>query len=345
MHAGDRRGEARRGLQKKARTDVVEQSRQRLRREGVRFAMSDVCKQMGLTPQGHHKAVQAKPARVIAAEMVVQLVAEHRREQPRIGGLKLHDMTKADLVSMGIKLGRDRFFDVLREENLLVEPKRSRTRTTNSFHRFRIWPNLVKGLEVRRADEVWVSDITYIRCRGGFAYLFLVTDVWSRKIVGWSLGPTLETRWSLEALTMAMKGAHAPGEGQRRIHHSDRGVQYCSTEYVKALRSEGIEISMAEAGNPYENAIAERVNGILKDEFLLDRTMENMETARLAVRQAVRAYNTLRPHRSIAMKKPEEKYREAPQTPGPDCGTENEVATTEHEIAATASQAVHKEAA
>ena len=295
--------------------------------------MNDLCKEMGLTRQGHHKAVQAKPAKMVAAEMVVQLVAEHRREQPRIGGLKLHDMTKADLVSMGIKLGRDRFFDVLREENLLVEPKRSRARTTNSFHRFRIWPNLVKGLEVTRADEVWVSDITYIRCRGGFAYLFLVTDVWSRKIVGWALGSTLETRWSLEALTMALKGAHAPGEGQRRIHHSDRGVQYCSAEYVNVLKREGIEISMAEAGNPYENAIAERVNGILKDEFLLDRTMENMETAHLAVRQAVRAYNTLRPHRSIAMRKPEEKYREGPQAPGPIVGTENEIAATEAEVA------------
>ena len=270
--------------------------------------MGDVCQELGITRQGHHKALAAEPPAALASEMVVQLVAERRRALPRLGGLKLHYLTKGDLGAMGSKLGRDRFFDVLREEHLLVERRRSRTRTTNSFHRFRVWPNLVKELEITRPDQVWVSDITYLRCRGGFAYLFLVTDVWSRKIVGWSLGQTLETSWSLDALTMAIKGVGAPLAGL--IHHSDRGVQYCSGDYVNGLKKEGGEISMAEAGNPYENAIAERVNGILKDEFLLDRTMEDVETARRAVRQAVDAYNTLRPHRSIGLMKPEEKYRE-----------------------------------
>ena len=276
--------------------------------------MNDVCQVLGITRQGHHKALAVEPPAAMAREMVVQLVAERRRELPRLGGLKLHHLVKADLVAMGIKLGRDRFFDVLREEHLLVERRRSRTRTTNSFHRFRVWPNLVKELAITRPDQVWVADITYIRIRGGFAYLFLVTDVYSRKIVGWTLGETLETRWSLDALAMAIKGAGAPPAGL--IHHSDRGVQYCSADYVNGLKREGIEISMAEAGNPYENAIAERVNGILKDEFLLDRTMQDTQTARRAVRQAVEATNTLRPHRGIGLMKPEEKYRE-PQTPEP----------------------------
>ena len=276
--------------------------------------MSEVCQELGITRQGHHKSLAAEPAAALASEMVVQLVAEQRRALPRLGGLKLHHLTKHDLGAMGIKLGRDRFFDVLREERLLVERRRSRTRTTNSFHRFRVWPNRVKELAIVRPNQVWVADITYIRCRGGFAYLFLVTDVWSRKIVGWALGETLETRWSLDALAMAIKGAGVALAGM--VHHSDRGVQYCSGDYVNGLKREGIEISMAEAGNPYENAIAERVNGILKDEFLLDRTMEDEETARRAVRQAVGAYNTLRPHRSIGLMKPEEKYRDA-KTPEP----------------------------
>jgi transposase InsO family protein len=276
--------------------------------------MDDVCQVLGITRQGHHKALAAEPKAALACEMVVQLVAEQRRALPRLGGLKLHHLTRGDLGAMGIKLGRDRFFDVLREERLLVERRRSRTRTTNSFHRFRIWPNLVKGLAIVRPNQVWVADITYLRHRGGFAYLFLVTDVYSRKIVGWALGETLETSWSLDALRMAVRGAHGPLAGL--IHHSDRGVQYCSADYINGLKSEGIEISMAEAGNPYENAIAERVNGILKDEFLLDRTMQDVETARRAVRQAVDAYNTLRPHRSIGLMKPEEKYREA-KTPEP----------------------------
>ena len=271
--------------------------------------MNDVCQELGITRQGHHKALAAEPPKALETEMVVQLGAERRRVLPRLGGLKLHHLTKGDLGAMGIKLGRDRFFDVLREEHLLVERRRSRTRTTNSFHRYRIWPNRIDGLVIVRANQVWVADITYLRCRGGFAYLFLVTDVWSRKIVGWALGQTLETRWSLDALAMAVKDAGGPLAGL--IHHSDRGVQYCSGDYVNGLKKEGIEISMAEAGNPYENAIAERVNGILKDEFLLDRTQEDVETARRAVRQAVEAYNTLRPHRSIGLMMPEEKYREA----------------------------------
>jgi transposase InsO family protein len=270
--------------------------------------MHEVCRELGITRQGHHKALAAEPPKALETEMVVQLVAERRRALPRLGGLKLHHLIKDDLGAMGIKLGRDRFFAVLREEHLLVERRRARTRTTDSFHRFRVWPNLLQGLEVTRPDQVWVADITYLRCRDGFAYLFLVTDVYSRKIVGWALGETLEMRWSLAALGMAIKGAHAPVAGL--IHHSDRGVQYCSGDYVNGLKKEGIEISMAEAGNPYENAIAERVNGILKDEFLLDRTMEDVATARLAVRQAVVAYNTLRPHRSIGLMKPEERYRE-----------------------------------
>jgi transposase InsO family protein len=133
--------------------------------------------------------------------------AELEHAQPRLGGHKLYHLIKGDLGAMGIKLERDRFFEVLREEHLLVERRRSRTRTTNSFHRFRIWPNRVKELEITRPDQVWVADITYIRFRGGFAYLFLVTDVWSRKIVGWALGETLETGWSLEVLGIAIKGA------------------------------------------------------------------------------------------------------------------------------------------
>jgi transposase InsO family protein len=273
--------------------------------------MNEVCEPLGITRQGHHKAMAAEPQAELEVEMVVQLVAERRRALPRVGGLKLHHLLKDDLAAMGIKLGRDRFFDLLREEHLLVERRRSRTQTTNSFHRFRIWPNRVKGLEVVRPDQVWVVDITYLRCRSGFVYLFLLTDVWSRKIVGWTLGSTLETRWSLDALAMALQGAHGPQEGVERIHHSDRGVQYCSADYVNALKTEGIEISMAEAGNPYENAIAERVNGILKDEFLLDRTMEEMESAQRAVAQAVEAYNTLRPHRSIGLAIPAQRYGNA----------------------------------
>ena len=276
----------------------------------MRFSMNEVCETLGVTRQGHHKALASEAPAELQGEMIVQLVAEQRRVQPRIGGLKLHHLLGTDLRAMGIKLGRDWFFDVLRAENLLVRRRRKRTRTTDSIHRFRVWPNRVKDLKIVRADQVWVADITYIRLREGFAYLFVVTDVWSRKIVGWALGETLETRWGMDALAMALEGAHAPAQGRQRIHHSDRGVQYCSADYINALKKEKIAVSMAEAGNPYENAIAERINGILKDEFLLDRTMEDYATARRAVDEAVRAYNGLRPHRSIEMMFPEQRYRD-----------------------------------
>ena len=273
----------------------------------MKFAMSELCKEFGLTRQGYSKARAKAPKAALKEEMVVKLVGEVRRRMPRLGGAKAYHLVKEDMKAMGIKLGRDRFFGVLREQGLLIEARRSRTRTTNSMHRYRVWPNRIEGLEVVRADQVWVSDITYIRCREGFEYLFLVTDVWSRKIVGWALEETLEARWSLKALTMAAAGAVGPLEGL--IHHSDRGVQYCSEDYVAELLGHKALISMAERGNPYENAIAERVNGILKGEFLLDRTMEDGAVARRAVREAIEIYNTERPHMSIGLMKPAQRYR------------------------------------
>jgi putative transposase len=282
----------------------------------MRCSMEEICRTLGVTRQGHYKALAVRAAEPLQIEMIVQLVAEKRRALPRLGGLKLYHLLGPDLAAMDIRLGRDRFFDALRAEHLLVKRRRKRSRTTNSFHRFRVWPNRLRDLEIERADQAWVCDITYIRLRDGFAYLFLITDVWSRKITGWALGTTLETRWSLEALAMALAGAHAPPQGGERIHHSDRGVQYCSTDYVNVLKKEAIAVSMAEAGNPYENAIAERMNGILKDEFLLDRTFADHGEAMRAVRQAVHAYNYLRPHRSIGMQIPAQRY-EGERKPDP----------------------------
>lgn len=170
----------------------------------MRFSMDEVCGTLGVTRQGHHKALAAAAPEPLRTEMIVQLVAERRRAMPRLGGLKLYHLLRDDLRAMGIGIGRDRFFAVLGAENLLVARRRGRTRTTDSFHRYRVWPNLMKETEVTRADQAWVCDITYIRLRDGFAYLFLVTDVWSRKIAGWALGTTLETRWCLDALAMAL---------------------------------------------------------------------------------------------------------------------------------------------
>jgi len=174
------------------------------------------------------------------------------------------------------------------------------------MHRYRVYKNLIKGREIVRANEVIASDITYIRIVSGFCYLSLITDVATRKIVGYDLSDSLGVEGSLRALKMALKQVCEP---ELMTHHSDRGIQYCSDAYTGILKKKDIAISMAEHGNPYENAIAERVNGILKQEFLLDATFKSIAIAKQAVTEAIEAYNTLRPHMSIGYLTPEEKYR------------------------------------
>jgi len=269
--------------------------------------MEGLCGVFDLTRQGYCQARRAAPREALEAEMVVQLVREVRHRMPRLGGRKLYHLLRADLAGMGLKLGRDGFFAVLRERGLLAPPRRRGTRTTNSFHRFRVWPNLLGDLALVRPNQAWGSDITYLRTWTGFLYLFLVTDLYSRKIVGWALRETLEARGALEALEMALGATTSP---QGLIHHSDRGAQYCCDDYVARLRKHGIGISMAEVGNPYENAIPERVNGILKSEFYLDETFASRAVARCATRDAIGIYNHERPHMSLGLMTPAEKHAE-----------------------------------
>jgi putative transposase len=240
--------------------------------------------------------------------MIVQLVQSTRRRQPRVGGCKLYRMLKPDLLNMGIKLGRDRFYDVLRAEGLLLKRKKRYHKTTNSNHRFRIYENLIDALIASRADEIWVSDITYLRVTETFIYLALITDLYSRKIIGYDISESLNIEGSMRALKQALRGKN---NLEGTIHHSDRGIQYCSIGYTELLTSKKIQISMAAKGNPYENAVAERVNGILKEEFLLSETFKSNKDATKATRQAIAIYNKERIHMSIDYKTPDEKYRES----------------------------------
>ncbi len=239
--------------------------------------------------------------------MILQLVRIKRRKQPRSGGKKLYRMLKTDFQQMKIKIGRDRFFDILRKEDMLVKRKKRYAKTTNSNHNFRIYTNLIKDVIETKPDGIWLTDITYIRTGETFMYLSLVTDLYSRKIIGSCLSDNLSIEGSVKALKQAMRGK---SNLQGSIHHSDRGIQYCSKEYTKLLTSKGIQISMSEKGNPYENAVAERVNGILKEEFLLSDTFTDKETAKKAVKQAIETYNKSRIHMSIDYKTPEDKYNE-----------------------------------
>jgi len=228
---------------------------------------------------------------------------------PRIGGRKLHFMLTDTLREHGINIGRDKLFDLLADRGLLVRRrKRRKAITTDSNHPFHKYPNLIRQLQVVRPNHLWVSDITYISIRNGFCYLSLITDAYSRKIVGYCLHPTLKKEGPLQALSMALQTVQDRGL-QPLIHHSDRGLQYCCADYIKRLDHRGITISMTEKGDPYENAIAERVNGILKDEFGLYTCFDNYELASKEVHNAINIYNQQRPHASCDYLTPQEAHQ------------------------------------
>lgn len=226
---------------------------------------------------------------------------------PRIGTRKLYHMLADTLREHNINIGRDKLFDLLEEYAMLVRRrKRKKVCTTDSNHLFRKYPNLTRELQVLRPNQLWVSDITYIRIADGFCYLSLITDAYSRKIVGHCLYPTLQKEGTVKALQQALcNNDTASG----LMHHSDRGRQYCCDAYVNVLMDSNVIISMTEKGDPYENALAERVNGILKDEFFLDRPLASFENAVAAVDDAINTYNTIRPHASCNYQTPEQAHQ------------------------------------
>lgn len=230
---------------------------------------------------------------------------------PRIGTRKLHYLLGAALQKHNISIGRNKLFDLLAEYGLLVRRrKRRKAITTDSNHPFYKYPNLVRELQVLRPNHLWVSDITYISLKERFCYLSLITDAYSRKIVGYRVHPTLKKEGPLMALEMAMQSLPVIPQSHTLIHHSDRGLQYCCAEYTGILEKKGINISMTEKGDPYENAIAERVNGILKDEFGLYSEFDDYQQASHAVEVAVRTYNQLRPHSSCNYLTPEQAHKQ-----------------------------------
>lgn len=258
-----------------------------------------------MSRQAYYKNRIRQATEESAEEIVIKLVKEVRRKLPRLGGLKLYKVLNSDIKKLNIKLGRDKFFEILRKNRLLIEPIKQYVVTTNSHHRFRVYSNLTKELNINSINKLWVSDITYIRLNKGFCYLFLITDVYSRKIVGYKLSLNLGAESAVSAMNMALKNVK---ETETLIHHSDRGFQYCSNNYVRLLNKHGIKISMGEAGNPYENAIAERVNGILKTEFYMNATFRNYETALKSTMNAIYLYNNIRPHMSLNYLTPSSKY-------------------------------------
>jgi len=238
----------------------------------------------------------------VKTEILLQLVGKERKLMPRIGGRKLLLHIQPHLPAE-LYLGRDSFFEFLREQGLLIRKRRYRARTTYSNHWLHKYPNLIREFIPERAHQLWVSDITYIETKEGFGYLNLITDAYSRKIIGWDLGATLEAKHTVKALQMAIN--QMPKGIKGVIHHSDRGVQYCCSDYVKVLTKNHFQISMTENSDPRENAIAERVNGILKDEWLNQMKLTSLTHATNQLEQIILIYNQNRLHSSLDMKTPE----------------------------------------
>lgn len=225
------------------------------------------CSLLGYSRQAYYQYQKQQEKEAFQSELIVQEVLRHRKLQRRIGGRKLFGMMNNFLQQHAIGIGRDAFFNVLREYGLLVRIRRRKAITTDSNHPYRKYPNLIKEFIPIAPNQLWVSDITYIVVGNSFAYLSLITDAFSRKIVGFCLHKTLSAQGTIIALKQALK--NNPNT-KGLIHHSDRGVQYCCYEYVEILQKNHIKISMTEKGDPLENPIAERVNGILKTELLED---------------------------------------------------------------------------
>ncbi len=274
-------------------------------------SMATLCQLLGHSRQAYYKAQKNKDVQIAFHSIMADLVTEIRRRigNQKLGTRKLLPLIKEQLDKQGLNIGRDQLFDIMDNYGLKVrQRKRKNPSTTDNTHGFKRYPNLFKGLSLSQAEQAWVSDITYIRVKDRFMYLSLITDAYSRKIMGYCLYKNFSTEGPMRALLMAISNRQYPTH--KLIHHSDQGVQYCSHSYVNMLKTNGISISMAFKGSPHENALAERVNGILKGEYDLSKTIEHPEKAHQITHAAINSYNTRRPHMSINGLTPEQKHGE-----------------------------------
>lgn len=276
-----------------------------MKQDFPQLGIAVLCRLFGKTRHAYYDSLWRKEDCLVKEDVILQEVASIRKELPRLGTRKLHYILQNKLSSHQIQLGRDYLFDLLAEHKLLVRQRKRRITTTDSRHWMKKYTNLIKELVIIRPEQVWVSDITYVRLVNQWGYLSLITDAYSRRIMGFSFRQDLSAEGCLDALKMALDNRLYD---QPLIHHSDRGSQYCSHKYVDLLLQNNIAISMTENGDPYENALAERINGIIKSEFNLYSSVLGFENTKALIAKSIKSYNELRPHASCDYLTPEQAH-------------------------------------
>lgn len=264
-----------------------------------RIGLAKLCGWFGVTRQAYYKNNWEGVTITLEEELIIQQVKAIRKNHRIMGGRKLYDLLRPFIAEHQIKLGRDALFKILSANGLLVRKRKSRVRTTNSYHWMRMYPNIIKGVVPTAPNQLWVSDITYWKITTDqHLYISFITDAYSHQIVGYHVAETLATIETIKALNMALSTLKNTTE-LNLIHHSDRGLQYCSNTYVSLLKKRNIQISMTESGDPLDNAIAERINGIIKEEYLLNHVVKNLKQAKQLLKSVINLYNNERPHMSI----------------------------------------------
>lgn len=262
------------------------------------IGLAKLCGWFGISRQAYYQNNWEGISTTVEEELILQAVKNIRAGHRRMGTRKLYEMLQPFMQEHAIKMGRDTLFNLLSANHLLVRKRKRRIQTTNSYHWLRKYPNIIRSFIPTGINQLWVSDITYWKLKSNPVYISFITDAYSHKIVGYQLANTMEAIESVKALQMALSGLEPSGHLDL-IHHSDRGIQYCSHAYVKLLQDNDIKISMTENGDPLENAIAERVNGIIKDEYLETYEIDTIGEAKELLTAVVNLYNNERPHMSI----------------------------------------------
>jgi len=280
-------------IEKKPDTQVIQEMKDNY--PGI--SLVRFCRLLGVTRQSYYQHFWQKELVSTEEELIIDKVVEIRRSHRHMGTRKLYEKLQPFILEHQIKMGRDALFDVLASNNLLVRRKKRSVSTTNSFHRYKKYPNLIKGFKPTSPNQLWVSDITYWKIKMGF------TDAYSKMIIGYHVAQNMEAVQTAQALRMALSTSSPELYGL--THHSDRGSQYCSEIYVNLLKQAGVHISMTQSGDPLENAIAERINGIIKEEYLNDYQVDDIAQARELLQKVVELYNEQRPHQSIGYLTPQ----------------------------------------